>query len=61
MVPGDLVAHAVALRRGRQHEGEAHKEARALRQRPVSLGHVTRGTGEVGAAARRVAPPGPRS
>lgn len=35
------VDEPVALRRGGQHEGEAHEEGRVLGQRAVSLCHIS--------------------
>lgn len=51
IVAGEFVGQPVALRRGSQHEGEAHEERSILGQRTVSLCHITRLTGEICAAA----------
>lgn len=60
-VAAELVGQPVALRRGGQHEGEAHKERRVLGQRTVSLCHIAGLTGEIGAAAGGVAHTDPLS
>lgn len=57
----ELVGQAVGLRRGGQHESEAHKEGRVLGQRTVRLFHVPRLTRDIGATARGIAHTDPLS